>query len=96
MPYIKKSHRDLYEAEITQLANRVLEILDKEKDGSLLRAGHLNYIVTMLINKVYPKNARYADYNEAIGMLECAKQELYRRRVAKYENEKIDIEGDVY
>lgn len=96
MPYIKQSHRDLYENELSQLANKVLEVLTKEKDGISLRAGHLNYIVTMLLKKIYPEKCRYSDYNEQVGVLESAKLELYRRRISKYENEKIDSEGDVY
>jgi hypothetical protein len=34
--------------------------------------------------------------NEAIGVLECAKLELYRRVAAPYEDEKIAESGDVY
>ena len=39
---------------------------------------------------------RYAHLNEAIGVLECAKLELYRRVAAPYEDEKIAESGDVY
>jgi hypothetical protein len=39
---------------------------------------------------------RYAHLNEAIGVLECAKLELYRRVAAPYEDEKITESGDVY
>jgi len=38
----------------------------------------------------------YAELNEVIGVLECAKQELYRRVVAPYEDGKAKINGDVY
>ena len=38
---------------------------------------------------------RYAVYNELIGALECAKLELYRKRVAPYEEEKIAENGEV-
>ena len=31
-----------------------------------------------------------------IGVLECAKLELYRRVAAPYEDDKIDENGDVY
>ena len=34
--------------------------------------------------------------NEAIGVLECAKLELYQRVIADYENEKMRVNGDVY
>jgi hypothetical protein len=39
---------------------------------------------------------RYAHINEAIGALECAKLELYRRVAAPYEDEKMKESGDVY
>ena len=38
---------------------------------------------------------RYEDYASVIGALECAKQELYRRLVAPYEDKKIKENGDV-
>ncbi len=39
---------------------------------------------------------RYSKINSLIGVLECAKLELYRRVAAPYENDKIDENGDVY
>jgi hypothetical protein len=39
---------------------------------------------------------KYANINEAIGVLECAKLELYRRIAAPYEDHKISETGDVY
>jgi hypothetical protein len=38
----------------------------------------------------------YADYNSIIGVLECAKLEIYRRTAAPYEDEKIEQNGDVF
>jgi hypothetical protein len=38
----------------------------------------------------------YALLNELIGVLECAKLELYRRVASPYEDEKIQSNGDVY
>ena len=34
--------------------------------------------------------------NELVGVLECAKIELYRRIAAPYEDDKSRINGDVY
>ena len=39
---------------------------------------------------------RYAHLNEALGALESAKLELYRRLAAPYEDEKKSETGDVY
>ena len=65
-------------------------------------AGELNYAITMLVDAFLARAAesagrvRYAHLNEAIGVLECAKLELYRRVTAPYEDEKISESGDVY
>ena len=65
-------------------------------------AGELNYAVTRVVDAYLAHLAqrdgrtRYAHLNEAIGVLECAKLELYRRVAAPYEDEKIAENGDVY
>ena len=38
----------------------------------------------------------YVKLNELIGVLECAKLELYRRVASPYEDEKVESNGDVY
>ena len=55
--------------------------------------GHLNYVITVLFKKLY--SPRYFNYNRAIGVLECIKQEFYRRIVSSYEDTKIEEHGDV-
>lgn len=65
-------------------------------------AGELNYAVTRMVDAFLVARAReagrlrYAHLNEAIGVLECAKLELYRRVAAPYEDRKRDESGDVY
>lgn len=39
---------------------------------------------------------KYDSLNAVIGVLECAKQEFYRRAAVPYENQKITENGDVY
>jgi hypothetical protein len=60
--------------------------------------GELNYSITLLLLEYLEADGgpRYADYNEVIGVLECAKLELYRRMVAPYEDRKMKENGDVY
>lgn len=59
--------------------------------------GELNFQVTMLINRFLRwKGLNYANINAAIGALECAKLELYRRIAAPYEDKKLAENGDVY
>lgn len=63
-------------------------------------SGELNYLVTRLVlaflNSSRGRCPRYADFNAAIGALECCKLELYRRMVASYEDIKIQENGDLY
>lgn len=70
--------------------------------GEPRNAGELNYAVTKLVDAYLARlrqadgRLRYAHLNEAMGVLECAKLELYRRIAAPYEDEKIAESGDVY
>jgi len=67
-------------------------------DGDIpTTAGELNYLITkQCIDYLGNTDGHYADYNAVIGVLECAKLELYRRQVAIYENAKCETNGDVY
>jgi len=59
-------------------------------------AGELNFKVTELVDMFLGDSLNYSRINEAIGALECAKLELYRRVAAPYEDKKIKENGDVY
>ena len=83
MPYIKENHR-----------KHIRPHLDWVCGYAGNDVGILNYAITYLLLGAKPM--RYADYNALIGVLECAKLELYRRQIAKYEEEKIVENGDVY
>jgi hypothetical protein len=80
MPYIKQYLRDEIE------------------NGSIpIDAGQLNYVITSLCNLYLEEIGKtYTSINEVVGVLECAKLELYRRIAAPYEDEKIKENGDVY
>jgi len=60
--------------------------------------GELNFAITSLIDTYLRGRGgvRYLHLNEVIGVLECAKLELYRRIAAPYEDRKIAENGDVY
>ena len=93
MPYIEPRLRELINKELEELINKVkTEGLAEPEE----RDGIINYITCMLIKKVYGKNLNYKDYNAIIGVLECIKQEIYRRLVAPYEDEKIKENTDVF
>ncbi len=61
-------------------------------------AGELNYAITRLVDRylIDLGGMRYAHLNEAIGALECAKLELYRRLAGPYEDRKLAETGEVY
>ena len=97
MPYIIKDKRKQVDEQLNSLINSVVEVSQND-----IRAlpGILNYCITVLIKNAYKMVTKkdvlsYADNNSAIGMLECAKQEFYRRQTAPYEDEKIIENGDV-
>lgn len=59
--------------------------------------GILNFIVTKTLMQYEKCNGiNYKTYNDMVGVLECAKLELYRRMVVPYEDNKIAENGDVY
>ena len=81
MPYIKQEDRD-------QLNNDPLTPANE---------GEMNYVISDLLDdylSAYGLN--YANVNALVGVLECAKLELYRRIAAPYEDKKIQENGDVY
>ncbi|MEI6079744.1 MAG: hypothetical protein WCQ53_03800 [bacterium] len=88
MPYISNELRNKVDKRIKDLASVVKEC------GKENRAGVLNYSISTLLKELY--ELRYSEVNEAVGMLECTKQEYYRRVAAPYEDIKIKENGDVY
>ena len=59
--------------------------------------GELNYIITSVLDQyIQVTGLSYATLNEIIGVLECAKMELYRRIAAPYEDKKLSENGEVY
>jgi hypothetical protein len=70
--------------------------LDIDQGMAPENIGELNYAITRLVDRYLSGAVDYASINAAIGVLECAKLELYRRVAAPYESAKIAINGDVY
>jgi|HubBroStandDraft_1064217.scaffolds.fasta_scaffold411417_2 hypothetical protein len=68
------------------------------KRGSLrgCTAGELNYIITTALLAFQDCELSYERINAALGALEGAKLEFYRRVAAPYENAKLAQNGDVY
>ena len=60
-------------------------------------AGELNYLFTRIaVEYLDMKGEGYQAFNDILGALEGCKLELYRRKVAPYEDVKIEENGDVY
>jgi len=64
--------------------------------GDPENAGELNYSLTCMIQEYLGREPNYQLFNDVLGALEGCKLELYRRRIAIYENGKIKTNGDVY
>lgn len=95
MPYIKQEDRTKYNEEIQQLVSKLQVLLSHDKS---VLSGHLNYIITTILNQTYQVHTNKINYslcNDIIGMLDCCKMEFYRRTVVPYENIKILENGDV-
>ena len=93
MPYITQELRDQLDPAIENLTVALLKVT---VDGKMVHAseGMYNYIITKLLSMGYPPT--YGSINAAIGILECAKMEFYRRVAGPYEDTKISTNGDVY
>ncbi len=92
MPYIKQDFRDELYPLIDALAQKINQI---HKDNpSQTRDGLLNFSVTEIMNECFP-DARYTDFNEIIGFLECCKLEYYRKKIGPYEDVKEKENGAV-
>ncbi len=89
MPYIKQERRKELDKEIDKLIENAKAV------------GELNYIITKLLYGYICKYAGverldYSACNAIIGVLECVKQEFYRRVMSSYESKKMLENGDVY
>ena len=85
MPYIRPDHRE----EIDPQLNELLGVVHGEDPGLV------NYLITKIVDYCID-TSNYRGVNTAIGILECAKLEFYRRIAAPYEDVKMFENGDVY
>lgn len=92
MPYIEKKDREIYDPQIDALIDQLTHF----GANSAPTVGHVNYIISKLIWGIFRKNGpSYTGGNNLIGVLECVKQEFYRRQLAEYEDKKIKENGDI-
>ena len=90
MPYIKEENRKRFD--------EALRVLFSEVAKQETTPGDLNYLITSILLKFEVSRDResYDTWNSIVGVLECAKLELYRRHIASYEDLKIIENGDVF
>ena len=91
MPYIPQERRQELYPLISKVAG---EIQAAVESGIGKRGGEVNFVICSLVDMLYDRN--YTELSAAIGDVECAKLELYRRVLGPYEDTKILTEGDVF
>lgn len=84
MPYIKQIDRD----RIDPLIKILFEEL-KTKGNIIYAIGHL---LRLFIQR---EDKKYTNLNDAMGIIECVKQEFYRKVVAPYKEQKIILVPDL-
>lgn len=82
-PYIDRDSRADLEPHIRPLAEAIRH----------QSVGVVNYTLTRLLHEWLGPAPSYATYNAAIGIVECAKLELYRKQAAPYEDLKLVANG---
>jgi hypothetical protein len=84
MPYIKQEDRPFIDLLVQLFMN----------DGKI--HARLNYFIVKLAKQYIKLNGEsYANYKEIIGELECAKLEIYRKMISKYEDKKEKENGEI-
>lgn len=84
MPYIKNDKRE-------KIAPMVMALMKTLEDR-----GDYNYAISLLIHTyIQRKGMKYKNLNDAVGILECAKQEFIRTVITPYENKKREENGEV-
>lgn len=98
MPYINQESRKTIDKNLEP----ILKYFNQAGD-IVTYDGEMNYVITRLLLSFYGGkgvlghgNRGYQAYNRAMGVLECAKQEFYRRVIVPHETAKIKENGDVY
>lgn len=85
MPYIRPERRGQIKHHVQRMLNHIES------------CGDLNFAITLLIHGMLEDNLslNYSNINSAIGVLDCAKMELYRQVAVPYEREKHKTNGPV-
>jgi len=82
MPYIRKSDRGQFNGYVENLASRIRG------------PGELNYVLSLLLYRLWQRNPGYFTGNELMGCLRCVGLEFYRRILGPYEDNARREHGD--
>ena len=95
MPYINQEKRQQVDHFIDDL-RQTLASMEMDDEFNNME-GNVNYVITSLLMKIYgdKDSTDYSQINAAIGVLECAKSELYRKVAAPYEDQKEFDNGPI-
>lgn len=92
MPYINQTNRE----QLDPVIDQIVEVLAELNHGAVNNTqGNINYIITRLLHLVYGADGNYQNINNAIGILQCAQLEYYRKVAGPYEDRKIEQNGDI-
>ena len=87
MPYIQQDQRLCLDPGIENLTGAL---------GTLgWPPGAVNYVVTRIVLGWWSRNPKYETGNAILGVLAAVGAEFVRRRLAPYEDAKIDENGDI-
>ena len=95
MPYITQEKRRQVDNLIDDLRTTLASMEMDDEFNNM--EGNVNYVITSLLMKVYGNkdSTSYSQINAAIGVLECAKAELYRKVAGPYEDQKEFDNGPI-
>ena len=90
MPYIDPELRPRWDAVVDKFESVIDEFHS-------IKAGELNYLLTKIVCSWFRMgNRSYDRIQSVVGLLECMKQEFYRRVATSYEESKKELHGDVF
>jgi len=95
MPYIKQEDKDKYEPELKGLRRKLLDGGQRVGIHPPIPKGDLTYLAYSLGLSYFKNRESYTTISTAISSLYDAAEELRRRHLNPYEDEKIEENGDV-
>lgn len=89
MPYIVAENRRVFDKPIDRLIGELRGMCSEDHPGDI------NYCLSRIIWRLWQSSPDYTTGNSLVGVLECVKQEFYRRMLVPYEDEKRALNGDI-